>query len=143
MLSIMRRIGSKRIEVRVAREQSIFRTLDGVDRKLEQGDILICDGSGPVALAGVMGGENSEINAATRHVALESAFFDPQFIRRTGRRLDLRSEASARFERGIDMENVDYCCEARHRPDAPDLRRIRASGVQRGLRPEGTDGSSP
>ena len=90
-------------------EQSVFRTLDGVDRKLESGDILICDGTGPVALAGVMGGENSEINPGTRHVALESAFFNPLSIRRTARRLDLRSEASARFERGIDMENVDYC----------------------------------
>jgi phenylalanyl-tRNA synthetase beta chain len=103
------RIASKRIEVRVARGQSVFRTLDGVDRKLEPGDILICDGTGPVALAGVMGGENSEISPATRHVALESAFFNPLSIRRTARRLDLRSEASARFERGIDMENVDYC----------------------------------
>ncbi len=103
------RIGSKRIEVRVAQGQSVFRTLDGVDRKLEQGDILICDGTGPVALAGVMGGENSEIHAGTKSVALESAFFDPLFIRRTARRLDLRSEASARFERGIDMENADYC----------------------------------
>jgi phenylalanyl-tRNA synthetase beta chain len=102
-------IGSKRIEVRVAREHSVFRTLDGVDRRLEPGDTLICDGTGPVALAGVMGGENSEINPGTRHVALESAFFNPLFIRRTARRLDLRSEASTRFERGIDMENVDYC----------------------------------
>ena len=95
----------------MAREQSVFRTLDGVDRKLEQGDMLICDGSGPVALAGVMGGENSEINPDTRDVALESAFFNPLFIRRTARRLDLRSEASARFEKGIDLENVDYCAD--------------------------------
>jgi phenylalanyl-tRNA synthetase beta chain len=55
-----------------------------------------------------MGGENSEISAATRDVALESAFFNPLFIRRTARRLDLRSEASARFEKGIDIENVDF-----------------------------------
>ncbi len=103
------RIGSRKIEVRAAQETLVFRTLDGVDRTLEAGDILICDGTGPVALAGVMGGENSEISAATRHVALESAFFNPLSIRRTARRLDLRSEASARFERGIDLENVDYC----------------------------------
>ncbi len=103
------KIGARRIEVRVAREKTIFRTLDGMDRALEQGDILICDGSGPVALAGVMGGENSEIGPNTSDVALESAFFNPLFIRRTARRLDLRSEASARFEKGIDLDEVDYC----------------------------------
>ena len=103
------RIGGKRIEVKAAREKLIFRTLDGVDRTIEAEDVLICDGSGPVALAGVMGGENSEISSSTRHVALESAFFDPQSIRRTARRLDLRSEASSRFEKGIDMESIDYC----------------------------------
>jgi phenylalanyl-tRNA synthetase beta chain len=103
------RIGSRKIEVTVARERTAFRTLDGIDRKLEEGDILICDGSGPIALAGVMGGENSEINANTRDVALESAFFNPLYIRRTARRLDLRSEASARFEKGIDLDNVEYC----------------------------------
>jgi phenylalanyl-tRNA synthetase beta chain len=107
------RIGSKRIEVKVARENMTFRTLDGIDRRLEQGDILICDGSGAIALAGVMGGENSEIHAGTRDVALESAFFNPLLIRRTARRLDLRSEASARFEKGIDLDSVDYCaCRA-------------------------------
>lgn len=103
------RIAGRKIEVRVASEEAAFRTLDGVDRKLEAGDTLICDGSGPVALAGVMGGENSEIQSDTRDVALESAFFNPLFIRRTARRLDLRSEASARFEKGIDLDNVDYC----------------------------------
>jgi phenylalanyl-tRNA synthetase beta chain len=101
-------IGGKRIEVKVAQEKSVFRTLDGQDRALVKGDILICDGSGPVALAGVMGGENSEISTATKDVALESAFFNPLLIRRTARRLDLRSEASSRFEKGIDIENVDY-----------------------------------
>jgi phenylalanyl-tRNA synthetase beta chain len=102
------RIESRRIEVRVARGKTLFRTLDGQDRMLEGGDILICDGSGPVALAGIMGGENSEISETTRDVALESAFFNPLLIRRTARRLDLKSEASARFEKGIDMEGVGY-----------------------------------
>jgi phenylalanyl-tRNA synthetase beta chain len=107
------RIGSQRIEVKVARENMTFRTLDGIDRRLEQGDILICDGFGVIALAGVMGGENSEINPGTRDVALESAFFNPLLIRRTARRLDLRSEASTRFEKGIDLDSVDYCaCRA-------------------------------
>jgi phenylalanyl-tRNA synthetase beta chain len=102
------RIADKRIEVRLAEEKSVFRTLDDTDRRLEKGDILICDGSGPVALAGVMGGQNSEISHETCHVALESAFFNPLLIRKTSRRLDIRSEASARFEKGIDIENVDY-----------------------------------
>jgi len=103
------KIGARRIEVKSAGERLVFRTLDGIDRKIEPEDVLICDGTGPVALAGVMGGENSEISPSTRHVALESAFFDPLSIRRTARRLDLRSEASSRFEKGIDMEAVDYC----------------------------------
>ncbi|MGD0230907.1 MAG: phenylalanine--tRNA ligase subunit beta [Syntrophorhabdales bacterium] len=102
------RIRSQIIEARVAGEKAVFRTLDGSDRMVEKGDILICDGAGPVAIAGVMGGENSEISADTSDVALESAFFNPLLIRRTARRLDLRSEASARFEKGIDIEGVDY-----------------------------------
>ncbi len=106
-----KKIGAKRIEVRVAAQESIFRTLDGTDRTLEQGDILICDGTGPVAVAGIMGGENSEISDDTKDVALESAFFNPLLIRRTARRLDLRSEASLRFEKGIDIENVDYAAK--------------------------------
>ncbi len=117
-------IGSRRIDVRTARENSLFRTLDGQDRALVKGDILICDGSGPVALAGVMGGENSEISAATKDVALESAFFNPLLIRRTARRLDLRSEASARFEKGIDIETVDYAARR-----AVDLMQRTAGGV--------------
>ncbi|MGD0235997.1 MAG: phenylalanine--tRNA ligase subunit beta [Syntrophorhabdales bacterium] len=99
------------IEVRLAGERSVFRSLDGIDRKLEEGDLLICDGSGPVALAGIMGGENSEITSATKHVALESAYFNPLFIRKTARRLELRSEASLRFEKGIDIANVDFAAQ--------------------------------
>ena len=105
------RIADRRIEVRTADRKTVFRTLDGQDRALEAGDLMICDGSGPVAIAGIMGGENSEISAATRDVALESAFFNPLFIRRTARRLDLRSEASARFEKGIDIEGTDYAAK--------------------------------
>ena len=101
----------KRIEVRVAGDETAFRTLDGEDRKLVGGDILICDGSGPVAIAGIMGGENSEITESTKDIALESAFFNPMFIRQTARRLGIRSEASLRFEKGIDLDNVDFAAE--------------------------------
>jgi phenylalanyl-tRNA synthetase beta chain len=98
----------KRIEVKVSRETFTFRTLDGQDRVIVPGDLLICDGLGPVAIAGIMGGENSEIKETTRIVALESAFFNPLFIRRTARRIGIKSEASSRFEKGIDIEGVDY-----------------------------------
>lgn len=101
----------KRIEVRVAETDTVFKTLDGEDRKLVQGDILICDGSGPVAIAGIMGGENSEITEKTQDIALESAFFNPLLIRQTARRIGIRSEASIRFEKGIDLDNVDFAAE--------------------------------
>ncbi len=105
------RIRGKRIEVRLADKEAAFRTLDGQERKLLQGDILICDGEGPVALAGIMGGENSEISEATEDVALESAYFNPLYIRKTTRRLGIKSEASLRFEKGIDIDNVGFAAE--------------------------------
>jgi phenylalanyl-tRNA synthetase beta chain len=105
------KIRGKKIEVKVADRPMKFRTLDGQDRDLAQGDILICDGEGPVAVAGIMGGENSEIGADTKNVALESAFFNPMYIRKTARRLGIRSEASLRFEKGIDMDNTDFAAE--------------------------------
>lgn len=105
------RLKQRRIEVKLAEKPITFRTLDGIDRTLEKGDILICDGEGPVALAGIMGGENSEITDTTRVIALESAYFNPLFIRRTARRLGLKSEASLRFEKGIDLENVDFSAQ--------------------------------
>ncbi len=105
------RIRGKRIEVRLAEQETTFRTLDGNERKLLQGDILICDGEGPVALAGIMGGENSEISETTQDVALESAYFNPLYIRKTTRRLGIKSEASLRFEKGIDIDNVGFAAE--------------------------------
>jgi phenylalanyl-tRNA synthetase beta chain len=105
------RLVDKRIEVRKAEKEMVFCTLDGMERKLEAGDTLICDGSGPVAIAGIMGGENSEIIDTTRDMALESAYFNPLFIRKTARRLGIRSEASLRFEKGIDIDNVAFAAE--------------------------------
>jgi phenylalanyl-tRNA synthetase beta chain len=105
------RICDKRIEVRPAERPAVFRTLDNTERKLETGDILICDGSGPIAIAGIMGGENSEITENTRDMALESAYFNPLFIRKTARRLGIKSEASLRFEKGIDIDNVGFAAE--------------------------------
>jgi len=100
------RLPARKIVVRPAREQRKFTTLDGVERELATDDLLICDGEVPVALAGVMGGVVSEVRAETRSVLLESANFDPTAIRRTAKRLALHSEASHRFERGVDPEGT-------------------------------------
>ena len=94
------------IVVRRARAGEAMRTLDGLDRALVAEDIVITDGNGPVALAGVMGGNTSEISASTRNVLLEAATFEPRSIRRTSRRLGLISEASYRFERGVDANSI-------------------------------------
>jgi phenylalanyl-tRNA synthetase beta chain len=91
------------IIVRRAAAGETVRTLDGVDRLLEPGDLVIADGEGPVAVAGVMGDERSGVGASTRDVLLESAWFLPSTVRRTSRRLGLRSEASLRFERHVDV----------------------------------------
>lgn len=98
------RIGGQAIVVRTAQKAETFTTLDQMERVLTEGDLLICDAEKPVALAGIMGGLNSEIADDTTLVALESAFFTPVGIGRTARRLGLPSEAAYRFERGIDPE---------------------------------------
>ena len=100
------RLGENRIEVRRARKGEVFTTLDGVKRDLDSETLLICDGEKPVALAGVMGGLNSEIHEKTKNILVESAFFDPITIRRGSKRLGLSTEASYRFERGADIGGV-------------------------------------
>jgi phenylalanyl-tRNA synthetase beta chain len=96
------KVRGARIVVRTAQVGEKITTLDGVERRLEPDDLVICDGDGPVALAGVMGGGNSEITAATERVLLECAYFDPRGVRRTARRHGLHTESSHRFERGVD-----------------------------------------
>jgi phenylalanyl-tRNA synthetase beta chain len=82
-------------------------TLDGVERSLEPSDLLICDlDRVPQAIAGVMGGATAEVSAGTTAIVIESAYFEPSTIARTSKRLGLRSEASARFERGVDPEGT-------------------------------------
>ncbi|HQG31545.1 MAG TPA: phenylalanine--tRNA ligase subunit beta, partial [Deltaproteobacteria bacterium] len=95
-------LAGRGIVVRKALQGETFTTLDSVERKLEADNLLICDKEKPVALAGVMGGENSEISETTTKIVIESAFFDPLSIRRTSKVLGLSTEASYRFERGID-----------------------------------------
>jgi phenylalanyl-tRNA synthetase beta chain len=96
------RIADHAIKVRRAATDYSFETLDGTIRTLEPNDLVIADSEKPLALAGVMGGRNSEVKEATSAIILESAYFEPMTIARTARRLGLRSEASYRFERGID-----------------------------------------
>jgi phenylalanyl-tRNA synthetase beta chain len=95
--------GGKIIVRRAAQDEEIT-TLDGETRKLDDRMLLICDGEKPVAVAGVMGGENSEVSDASTEILLESACFNPLSIRRTARRLNLGTESSYRFERGVDPE---------------------------------------
>lgn len=92
------------IRVRWARPGERLRTLDGIERELTAADLVIADARRPVALAGVMGGEETAIGPATRRVLIESAWFAPLAIRRTARRLRLHTDASHRFERGADPE---------------------------------------
>lgn len=99
------------IVVRRAAAGEKLTTLDGVERSLHPEDLVIADDSGPVALAGVMGGASTEISASTTEVALESAHFDPTVVARTTRRHGLASEASRRFERGVDPELAIYAAE--------------------------------
>ncbi len=94
------------IVVRCALPGERLTTLDGVERTLTDDDLLICDGQGPLALAGVMGGALSEIRPTTRNVLFESAWFDPRGVRRTARRHGLHTESSHRFERGVDPGTV-------------------------------------
>lgn len=94
------------IIVRRARDTKTMRTLDDQERPLVPDDLLICDRDHGVAIAGVMGGANSEVRETTTTVLLESAYFVPETVRRTARRLGMRSEASYRFERGVDSHGT-------------------------------------
>lgn len=96
------RVRGQQIVVRSARAGETMQTLDAVTRTLEEGDLLICDAERPVALAGVMGGLDSEIQDSTSDVLIECAYFQPQSVRRTSRRVGLHTDASHRFERGVD-----------------------------------------
>lgn len=96
----------KAIRVRTAEAGEAIQTLDGNDRALTEGMLLICDGEKPIAVAGVMGGGNSEITDATQTIVFESANFDGPSVRRTAIALGMRTESSARFEKGLDPESV-------------------------------------
>jgi phenylalanyl-tRNA synthetase beta chain len=100
-----------RIVIRRATAGEPFTTLDGQARQLSDDDLMICDGNGPVALAGVMGGANTEIRDTTSDVLLECAYFNPAGIRRASRRHALHTESSHRFERGVNWGGIDQVLE--------------------------------
>ena len=84
-----------------------FKTLDGLEREIPEDSLLIWDAVMPVAVAGIMGGSDTEVTGATKNIFLESAYFAPASIRKTSKRLGLASESSYRFERGTDIEFLE------------------------------------
>jgi phenylalanyl-tRNA synthetase beta chain len=107
----LQKLGEATIRVRTAKAGETLTTLDGEERKLTEEMLVIADGSNPVALAGVMGGLDSEVTDSTRDILLESAYFDPASVRRTARALGMHTDASHRFERGADPEICAYAAE--------------------------------
>ena len=105
------RLKGNRIVVRRAEENEVFTTLDGQTHNLNAETLMICDAERAVAVAGIMGGLNSEIFSGSTNVLVESAFFDPVTIRRGAKRLGMSTEASYRFERGADIEGVPFALE--------------------------------
>ena len=97
------KLGGRALRIRRARAGETLRTLDGVDRALEPEMLVIADAERPQAIGGVMGGAPSEIGPGTKQMVLESAYFKPASVRRTSKRLGLKTEASSRFERGADV----------------------------------------
>ena len=100
------KLAGKRLVVRRARHGETIRTLDETERKLDESILAICDAEKPAAVGGVMGGLDSSITESTVNVLLEVAYFDRASIRQTSRKLNLATEASYRFERGVDIENL-------------------------------------
>jgi phenylalanyl-tRNA synthetase beta chain len=105
------RIFGKEIVVRMVKEGTRFMTLDGEERTLDTEDLMICDGEKPMCIAGVFGGINTGVTENTKSIFLESAYFDPVSIRKTAKRHGLNTDASFRFERGIDINNVEYALQ--------------------------------
>lgn len=99
-------IDENKIVVRRAEDNEIIKTLDGEERRLDSSALVIADSNKPVAVAGVMGGENSEVYPDTKTILLESANFNGISVRLTAKKLGMRTEASGRFEKGLDVENV-------------------------------------
>ena len=104
-------IEDKKIIIKTLKSETKFTTLDGIERELHEEDLMICDSKKPLCIAGVFGGENSGVTEKTKSVFLESAYFDPVSVRKTAKRHGLNTDASFRFERGIDINNVEYALQ--------------------------------
>ncbi len=102
------KIKNGKIIVREAIRGEKIKTLDGIERKLEGGELLIADPEKPIGLAGIMGGEDTEVTNSTKRILIESAYFLPSSIRNTSRKLGIQTEASQRFGRGADFENTIF-----------------------------------
>lgn len=146
----MDRIRGREIVVRSFDTSQTFETLDGVKREVPAGTLFICDGDGPVAIAGVMGGANSEVTHETTTILLESAWFDPSHIRKASKSIQLQTDSSYRFERGIDpmmqfaaaAKAASMICELAGgtvRPECTDLNPIPHKSVTVHLRPSRVD----
>ena len=105
------KLEGKRIVVRRATAGEVIRTLDGVERKLDERALVICDAVKPMAIAGVMGGEDSGVSENTVDLLIESAVFDASNIRATSRRIGLSTDASYRYERGVDFDGCDRAAD--------------------------------
>lgn len=104
-------LSKKKIIVKSTNTETKFTTLDSKERKLLPGTLMICDGEKEVAIAGVMGGENSEITSSTKNILIESAYFNPSSIRKTSKSLGLSTDSSYRFERGTDPNITKFAAE--------------------------------
>ncbi|RZS93533.1 phenylalanine--tRNA ligase subunit beta [Aquimarina brevivitae] len=102
------KIEGGKIEVKTVAQGTKFTTLDEVERELHAEDLMICDAKKPLCIAGIFGGVNSGVTESTSAIFLESAYFDPVSVRKTAKRHGLNTDASFRFERGIDPNSVDY-----------------------------------
>ena len=106
-----KKVQGQKISVQSTEEAITFKTLDGEKRKIPPNILMIHDGKGPIAVAGVMGGADSEVDEKTSDIILEAAHFNPSAVRLGSKALGLRSESSARFERGVDFEKVPFALD--------------------------------
>lgn len=108
-------VAGKKIIVRRGKDQEVFQTLDGVERKLDSSVLMICDGEKPIGIAGIMGGENSKITDDAKTLLFEAACFDGTNIRLSSKKVGLRTDASGKFEKGLDpnnaMEAMNRACQ--------------------------------
>ena len=102
------KIKSGRIEIKTLKDKTVFKTLDEQEIKLSKNDLVICDGDIPMCLAGVYGGYEYSVNNKTKTIFLESAYFNPISVRKTSKNHSINTDSSYRFERGVDIEMVDY-----------------------------------